>query len=81
MRYYIQKDEDYIYGIGTGESGEEITETEYNELLTIIRNRPVREGYGYKLKTDLTWEEYVLPPQPDDPDADEILSILLGGES
>lgn len=81
MRYYIQKDEDYIYGIGTGDSGEEITETEYNDLMTMIRNRPVREGYGYKLKTNLTWEEYVLPPQPDDPDADEILSILLGGES
>lgn len=81
MRYYINKDDEYIYGIGTGESGEEITEEEYNELLTIIRNRPVREEYGYKLKTDLTWEEYALPPQPDDPDAEELLSILLGGES
>lgn len=81
MRYYIQKDDEYIYGIGTGESGEEITETEYNELLTIIRNRPVREGYGYRLKTDLTWEGYETPPEPDEPDAEELLNIILGGES
>lgn len=81
MRYYIQKDEDYIYGIGTGESGEEITESRYNELMTIIRNRPVREGYGYKLKTDLTWEEYESPIEPDEPDAEEVLNVLLGGES
>lgn len=80
MRYYIQKDDEYIYGIGTGESGEEITEEEYNELLTIIRNRPVREGYGYRLKTDLTWEGHETPPEPDEPDAEEIVSILLGGE-
>lgn len=80
MRFYIQKDEEYIYGIGTGESGEEITEEEYNGLMTIIRNRPVREGYGYKLKTDLTWEEYETQPDPDDPTAEDILNIILGGE-
>ena len=79
MRYYIQKDDDYIYGIGTGESGEEITESEYNELMNMIRNRPVREGYGYRLKTDLTWEEYEAPIEPDEPDAEEVLNVLLGG--
>lgn len=79
MRFYIQKDEEYIYGIGTGDSGEEITGEEYNELLTIIRNRPAREGFGYRLKTDLTWEEYEAPIVPDEPDAEEVLNILLGG--
>lgn len=50
----------------------EITESEYNAILDIIRNKPTaREGYNYRLKTDLTWEEYELPPIEPEPLTDE----------
>lgn len=82
MRYYKQTEDEYILGIGTGNSGEEITETEYREIVTVIRNSPVREGYGYRLKTDLTWEEYEDPTPPPDPSeevsGDEVLDALEG---
>lgn len=86
MRYnkYISGDE--IIAIGKGAGGVEITETEYNEIMSIIQNRPAAEGKGYRLKTDLTWEEYDLPPEPEPSDEDELsdaeaLNILLGGAS
>lgn len=84
MRYYKQLSDNYILAIGTGNGGEEITEAEYNNIMTIIRNRPQAEGKGYKMKADLTWEEYDLPPEPEPSDDDEIsngeaLDILLGG--
>lgn len=84
MRYnkYISGDE--IIAIGMGAGGVEITETEYNKIMSIIRNRPAAEGKGYRLKTDLTWEAYDLPPEPKPSDDDEIsddeaLSIITGG--
>lgn len=84
MRYYKQISDNYIIAIGTGYGGEEITEAEYNELMAIIQNAPRSEGKGYKLRADLTWEEYDLPPVPEPSDDDEIstdeaLNILLGG--
>lgn len=68
MRHYKQIAAPYIVAIGTGPGGEEITEAEYNEILSIIRNRPQAEGKGYRLRTDLTWEEYDLPPEPEVPE-------------
>ena len=85
MRYYAQYNEnDTIVAIGTGYGGTEITEAKYNEIMAIIQNRPTAEGKGYRLKADLTWEEYDLPPVPEPSDDDEIstdeaLNILLGG--
>ena len=84
MRYFKSLSDGYIYAIGTGHGGEEISETEYNELMAIIQNRPIADGKGYKLRTDLTWEKYDLPPVPEPSDDDEIstdeaLNILLGG--
>ena len=85
MKYYkIEKDE-YIYGVGLGEAGEAITEAEYNEIMTAIRSKPQTSyGVGYHLRTDLTWERYEFTPEPTpthDPTADEILNILLGGDT
>ena len=84
MRYNKQTSNNYILAIGTGYGGTEITEAEYDEIMAIIQNRPTAEGKGYRLKADLTWEEYDLPPVPEPSDDDEIstdeaLNILLGG--
>lgn len=62
--------------------GEEITETEYNDILSILRSRPeAPEGYAYRLTKDLVWEQYELPPEENDPELSEteMLEILLGG--
>ena len=84
MRYYKQISNDYILAVGTGPGATEITETEYNSILSAIQSRPTSETQGYRLRTDLTWEEYDLPPVPEPSDNDEIstdeaLNILLGG--
>lgn len=68
MRHYKQLSDNYITAIGTGYGGEEITEAEYNAIMAIIRNRPQAEGKGYRLRADLTWEEYDLPPEPEQPE-------------
>ena len=83
MRFYKVVENGYIASIGTGNGGTEITESEYNEILTVIHNKPQATAtMDYRLKTDLTWESYEKEPDPEpDPDAAEILDILLGGES
>lgn len=83
MRYNKIIDNGYVISIGTGNGGTEITEQEYAEILAVIRNKPTaRDGYDYRLKADLVWEDYKLPPvEPADDDltADEALDIILGG--
>lgn len=83
MRYYKQTFDNDILVIGTGAGGTEITETEYNDIMAIIQSCPAAEGKGYRLKTDLTWEAYDLPPEPEPSDADELsdaqaLNMILG---
>ena len=83
-RYYKQTDSMYILAVGVGVGGVEISADEYSEILSVIQNRPTAEGKGCRLKTDLTWEEYDLPPVPEPSDDDEIsndeaINILLGG--
>ena len=63
MRYYKHIENDYVLYIGTGPGGEEIAAEEYAQILDIIHSKPTAEaGYGYHLKTDLTWELVELPP-------------------
>lgn len=72
MRYYNITNSGYIISIGTGNGGAEITAQEYAEILAVIRDKPTaREGFDYRLKTDLTWEEYALPPIEPEPMTDE----------
>lgn len=72
MRYFKTIDSGYLISVGSGAGGGEITEAEYSEILSIIRNKPTpRGGYDYRLKTDLTWEEYALPPAEPEPPTDE----------
>lgn len=79
MRYFKQKSDDYLTAIGTGLGGTEITETEYNAIMAVIQSRPTAEGKGYRLRVDLTWEEYDLPPEPEPeltPEAEAVLTEL-----
>jgi hypothetical protein len=67
MKYYKLIMDRHLISVGTGMGETEITESEYTEILAIIQSRPIPpEGYGYRLKTDLTWELCELPPVPDE---------------
>ena len=81
-RYYKQILNGYILCVGKNIGGEEITESEYNEILQVIGNKPQKtDTADYRLKEDLTWEEYEVEPPDQDPELDdsEALDILLGG--
>ena len=78
MRHYKIIDGDYLIAIGTGSGGEEITVEEYDGLKAVIGERPAApEGYGHKLKTDLTWEEYELPPVVEEVDSETALKEIM----
>ena len=68
MGYFKQvSDDGYILVIGTGRNGIEITEEEYNKILSEFKNKPVSdEQHDYYLREDLTWEEYELPELDED---------------
>lgn len=79
--YYKIIANEYITVIGTGNGGIEITEEEYNSLLAHIKECPeAPEGYGYRLKEDLTWELYELPiiPEDDEISSDELMTMIEG---
>lgn len=81
MRYYEETDNDFIVCIGKGFGGEEISETQYDEIFEIIHAKPIPpSGYDYALRKDLTWELVELPPMPEPELTDEeALAIILGG--
>lgn len=70
----------YILGLAVADKGIEITEQEYSKLTNIFRAMPTKDGYAYRLREDLTWEEYQVEPEPVDELTDaEALAIILGG--
>lgn len=71
MRFYKIINNGYLIAVGNGSGGTEITEAEYNNLLSVIHNKPTTpEGYDYRLREDSTWELYELPePEPEDEEA------------
>ena len=78
--FYKQDADGYIIAVGTG-GGTEITEEEYNTILSVIHSKPQgTETTDYRLREDLTWEEYPIDPPDPDPDIDdaELLDILMG---
>lgn len=80
MRYSKYIIDDYIVSIGTGDGGEEITREEYETILAAIANQPTpREGFALRLRADLTWEEYELPPvvEPETPDVEPTTEEML----
>ena len=71
MRYYKHIENGYILAIGTGGNGTEITETEYNEIMSVIQNKPAKtETTDHHLREDLTWE--VFEVEPVDPVEEEL---------
>lgn len=82
MRYFKCIESGYLLAVGTGDGYTEITEVEYNEIMSVIRNKPARtETTDYRLKTDLTWEAYPVEPPDPDPEIDEAeaFDIIMGG--
>lgn len=79
-KYFKNYDGDYIFSIGEGIGDTEITQEEYEHILSVIRSRPTAEpGYMYKLRTDLTWERVEAPePVDEDISANEAMGIILG---
>lgn len=96
MRYYVQyNDFGKIILIGTGDGGTEITEAEYNALLSEIREKSamVDKLYGGEITIDevpADWQEEIQrrvderiaaegSAEEQDISAEEALEILLGG--
>ena len=98
MRYYAQYDDSgKLIAIGTGYGGTEITEAEYNALLSEIREKAalVDKLYNGEITIDdvpTEWQEEIQrrvneriaaegAAEEQDLSAEEALNIILGGES
>lgn len=96
LRYYAQYDEtNNLIAIGTGDGGVEITESEYNNLLTIIQEKSklVDQLYNCEITIDdvpADWQEDIQRrvderiaaeglAEEQDIPAEEAPDILLGG--
>ena len=82
MKYFRNIQDNYIAALSTGSGGEEITQEEYEHVLSLVRSCPKADtGYQYRLRTDLTWELVGMPPEDTDPEISEsvALDIILGG--
>ena len=82
MRRYMIIDRGYILAVGTGTGGTEISEAEYSEILSFVRNKPSpTDTTDYRLREDLTWEAYEVDPPDPDPEIDEAeaFDIIFGG--
>ena len=98
QRYYVQyNDSGALLAIGTGPGGTEITEAEYNALLSEIREKAdlVDKLYNGEITIDavpVDWQEEIRrrvderiaakgAAEEQDIPAEEALDILLGGAS
>lgn len=95
MRYYKQISDGVIIAVGTGPGGTEITEAEYNALLSEIREKAdlVNRLYNGEINIDevpADWQEEIQRrvderiaaegiDEEQDIPAEEALDILLGG--
>ena len=69
--YSVNRHDGYIYGVASGArvSGEIISREEYERIRAAIMDRPEPvPGYGWRLREDLQWEQYELPPGPELPE-------------
>ena len=95
MRYYAQYSDNRLVAIGTGYGGTEITESEYNALMSEIREKAalVNQLYSGEITIDAVpaeWQEEIQrrvderiaaegSAEEQDISAEEALDILLGG--
>ncbi len=83
--FYKNSNGRYLDYLSKGYGQEEISEAEYNEILSIIRTAPTPpDGYVYSLRADtLEWELVEAPPDPIDPNEDlddsAAFGIIFGG--
>lgn len=75
MAFYKIVKDGYILGVAKSDGEGNVTETEYNTVSEIIRNRPqAPDGYQYRLTTGMEWELYELlelPPEESETEATE----------
>lgn len=84
MKYHKNIAGDYITSIGTGSGDVEISEGEYENILSAISRCPAPQaGYERKLCSDLSWVLVETPAGSMDDEiyAEEALDIILGGEA
>ena len=95
MKYFAQYENGILTAIGTGLGGTEITEAEYNALLSEIREKAalVEQLYSGEITIDevpVEWQEEIQrrvderiaaegSAEEQDISAEEALEILLGG--
>lgn len=83
MDYVKVIENGYILAVGSGvENGISITDGQYEEILSAIRRKPLKVGdIDFRLREDLTWEEYTVPPSDPDPEISEAeaYDIIFGG--
>ena len=78
--YYYKKGSTYIASYTAIPTVEEITETEYNRIKSIVSNRPTApDGFAYRLTAEMEWERYELDLEDPELTEAEALEILLGG--
>lgn len=72
MKYFITVKDNIIIGVGKNCGNMEITEAEYNEILTLFSEKPTApDGYIYLLRKDLTWELHEKPVIPEEDATEE----------
>ena len=95
MKYFAQYENGILTAIGTGNGGTEITEAEYNDLLSEIREKAalVNQLYSGEITIDavpVEWQKEIQrrvderiaaegSAEEQDISAEEALEILLGG--
>lgn len=78
MKYFITVKDGIIIGVGKNCGNTEITEAEYNDILTLFGERPTApEGYIYLLRSDLTWELHEKPAIPEEDATEEDYQAAL----
>lgn len=72
--YQKNTENGYIVSVVSGVSKGNIPESEYLNIRALISDAPeAPDGFGYRLRDDLTWELYQLPEPIDVPeDATEV---------
>lgn len=88
MKYYEFSNNECVLGVGQGDcrdgdcNGVEISKARYDSIIAAIPRKPAATATtDYRLKTDLTWEQFEIDPPDPDPELDdsEAIEILLGG--